>query len=294
VLGDQVVNGDQIRYVLAFDNGYYTTRDTIVKYYGIPVVVFSDAIPNLEKWTGGWGLYGMFPYSAPYSMADSPSGNYTNNANNSTTLTQSVSLANASVAVLNFHARWRIEPGYDYVQLKISTNNGSTWTPIAGKYTHPGSSNQTPGPVYDGIVNSWVREEINLSQYAGQNIKLRFTLRSDGGTVADGYFFDDLAITIIDVTTGLQNPEPASGYFISEPKPNPANDKTLVSYSLPVNSGNACIILTDLSGKQLQRIPVSGRDGDLEVNTSQLRPGMYLLTLLVDAQKQVARKLIRQ
>ncbi|MFH1121796.1 MAG: M14 family zinc carboxypeptidase [Bacteroidota bacterium] len=294
-LSDQVTNGDEIRYVLAFDNGFYTTRDTIVKYYGIPVVVFSDDIPNIEKWTGGWGLYSMFPYSAPYSMADSPTGNYANNTNNSTTLTQNVSLVNASVAVLNFHARWRIEPGYDYVQLKISTNNGSTWTPVAGKYTHPGSSNQVPGqPVYDGIVNSWVREEINLSQYAGQNIKLRFTLRSDGGTRADGYFFDDLAITIIDVTTGVQNPEPASGYFISEPKPNPAGEKTGISYSLSANYGNACLIVTDLSGKQLQKIQVNDQKGELEVNTSQLRPGMYLLTFLLDGHKLAARKLIRQ
>ena len=294
-LSNQVANGDEIRYVLAFDNGYYTTRDTIVKYYGIPVVVFSDDIPDLEKWTGGWGLYSMFPYSAPHSMADSPTGNYANNANNSTTLTQSVSLANASVAVLNFHARWRIEPGYDYVQLKISTNNGSTWIPIAGKYTHPGSSNQTPGqPVYDGIVNSWVREEINLSQYAGQNIKLRFTLRSDNGTRADGYFFDDLAITIIDVTTGIQNPQPNSGYFISEPKPNPAGDKTLISYSLPFNSGNASLMVTDLSGKQLQTIPVTEKQGEMTINTSQLSTGMYLFTLTQNNRKLSTRKLIKQ
>jgi hypothetical protein len=37
-------------------------------------------------------------------------------------------------------------------------------------------------------------EEINLSDYLGQVIKFRFKLGSDGGTVADGYYFDDFEI----------------------------------------------------------------------------------------------------
>jgi carboxypeptidase T len=294
-LSDKVANGDTIRFVMVLDNGYYVTRDTLEKYYGTPVVVLQDDFPNTNKWNGNWGLYSMFPYSAPYSMADSPFGNYANNTNNSTTLVESVSLENASVAVLTFYARWRIEPGYDYVQVKISTNNGNTWTPLTGKYTHPGNNNQLPGqPLYDGIVNSWVREEINISQYAGQNIKLRFTLRSDGGTIADGYFFDDLAITIIDVTTGLQNPDLTSGYFISEPRPNPAGDKTVISYSLPIATGSTSLIISDLTGKQLQRIPVADSKGEMEINTSQLKPGLFLLTITQGEYKTRSVKLIKQ
>lgn len=294
-LNPNLENGDTIRFVLNLDNGYYVTHDTIEKYYGTPVVVFNDEIPDAEKWTGNWGLYSLFPYTAPYSMADSPSGNYSNYANNSITLTESVSLANASVAVLNFFARWRIEAGYDYVQIKLSTNNGSTWTPLNGKYTQLGNYNQAPGqPLYDGIVNGWVREEINLSEYAGQDIKLRFTLRSDGNSVDDGYFFDNLAITIIDVTTGIQNPDLTSGYFISEPRPNPAGDKTIISYSLPIATGSTSLIISDLTGKQLQRIPVADPKGEMEINTSQLKPGLFLLTITQGEYKTRSVKLIKQ
>ncbi len=265
-LNNNVANGDTIRFVLAFDNGYYVTRDTIEKYYGTPVVVLYDDIPDTEKWTGSWGLYSMFPFSAPYSMADSPLGNYTNNANNSTSLTESISLENASVAVLNYYARWRIEPGYDYVQVKISTNNGTTWTPLTGKYTHPGSNNQLPGqPLYDGIVNSWVREEINISQYAGQDIKLRFTLRSDQGTIADGFFFDNLGVTIIDVTTGVPVQANNRDCYLSEPRPNPAIDHTVIGYRVPISGANANMILCDLTGKQIISIPANEKEGVLDL-----------------------------
>ncbi len=294
-LSDKVVYGDTIRFVLAMDNGFFVTRDTVEKYYGTPVVVLYDDFPSIEKWTGNWGLYSMFPYSAPYSMADSPFGNYANNANNSTSLTESISLENASVAVLSFYARWRIEPGYDYVQVKVSTNNGTTWTPLAGKYTHPGNDNQLPGqPLYDGIVNSWVREEINISEYAGQDIKIRFTLRSDGGTIADGYFFDNLEVSIIDVTTGVQYPAVQSGYFISEPRPNPAEDKTVIGYNLPDFSGNACITICDLTGKLIRVIPLTDPKGELELNTSHLKPGLYLLTVNQGEYKSRSVKMIKR
>ena len=57
-----------------------------------------------------------------------------------------------------------------------------TYTPLAGKYTHPGTDNQAPGqPVYDGIKNDWVKEQIVTTDYMNKDIRIRFTLRSDSG-----------------------------------------------------------------------------------------------------------------
>ena len=275
-LSDNVNNGDTLRFVLSLDNGYYVMHDTIEKYYGEPVVVFYDDFPGIEKWTGNWGLYSMFPYSAPYSMADSPLGNYANNANNSISLIESVSLENASVAVLNYYARWRIEAGYDYVQVKISTNNGSTWTPLAGKYTKLGTNNQAFGqPVYDGIVGSWVREEINISQYTGENVKLRFTLRSDGNTIADGFFFDNLGISIIDVTTAISSVKEPNGVFISEPRPNPTNGIATFDIDFREASG-VSISIADISGKEVSKQLLPNDIKQVIVNTADLKPGLYM------------------
>lgn len=290
-LNENVANGDTLRYVLTLDNGLYITRDTIVRYYGLPVIAFADDFPDKDNWSGQWGLYSTLPFSLPYSIADSPTGNYANNANTSFTLNDNIDLSHASVVVLNFYARWRIEAGYDYVQLKISTNNGATWTPLEGKFTKPGTSNQLSGqPLYDGIQNPWIREEINLSPWAGEQIKLRFTLRSDAGTIADGFFFDDLTITMIDITTGTKNELPAS-YALRGPWPNPSGESATFEYNLPATG--AQLVITDLSGKEVMRQTLAGKNGRQSVSTRGLSNGLYLCKLILDGRVLSTVKLIK-
>lgn len=294
-LNDNIKNGDTIRYVLAIDNGYYITRDTIQKYYGTPVVVFFEDFPDVENWTGAWGLYSTLPYSAPYSIADSPAGNYGNNANSSITLTSDISLQNASLAMLSFYARWRIEQGYDYVQVKISTNNGSTWTPLSGKYTKTGNYNQAAGqPLYDGIMNQWVHEEINISEFAGRDIKLRFTLRTDGNTVDDGFLFDDLSVSILDITTGMHSPNTQTLPFISELWPNPSANKIKLTYTLPDFNGKAAVVITDLSGRVVLSMPVDEKKGELEFDASSLSPGLYFCNLVAGTRSLATKKFVKQ
>jgi len=292
-LNDNIAQGDTVRFVLVLDNGYFTVRDTVQKYFGTPVVVFEEDFPNKDNWTGGWGLYSFFPYSAPYSLADSPSGNYTNNANNSITLNPTISLAHASVAILNFYARWRIEPGYDYVQVKVSTNGGSTWTPLSGKYTHAGSNNQASGqPLYDGIVGSWVREEIDLSPWSGQSIKLRFTLRSDQNTVDDGYFFDNLSLTIIDVTTATSGQPLQPQVFMADAAPNPAYDFTSFGYTIPESMSDPILVISDMSGRKIMQMQLHTGEGMARLNTAQLCRGMYLYSLIAEGRILATKKLM--
>ena len=85
------------------------------------------------------------------------------------------------------------------MQFQVSTDNGATWIGQCGNYTVLGTSangsvqpeNQ---PIYEGNQVNWVFEEINLSDYLGQQIKFRFKFQSDGGSVADGFYFDDFKI----------------------------------------------------------------------------------------------------
>jgi PKD repeat protein len=101
--------------------------------------------------------------------------------------------------MISFYAKWAIEADYDFVQFQVSTDGGTSWIGQCGNYTVPGTSAngsvQPNGqPVYEGTQSSWVLEEINLSDYLGQQIKVRFQLKSDGGTTADGYYFDDFKV----------------------------------------------------------------------------------------------------
>lgn len=285
-------NGDILKYVIQVHNGLYTMNDTIERYYGQPVVIFNDNFPNADKWNGQWGIYSAFPYSPPYSIADSPLGLYANNTNTSFTTNEPISLTNASLATLSFYARWRIEAGYDYVQLKISSDNGQTWTALEGKYTRTGTIYQAFGqPVYDGVQGTWVREEIDLSPWSGLQVLLRFNLRSDANTIADGFFFDDISITIIDITTQAAVIEAEETFSLSTPRPNPVTSQCVISYKQADATGK--ILLTDSRGVVLHEIPLNERTGEILLNTSNLSPGVYFYTLVSNQRKLITRKLIK-
>ena len=109
-------------------------------------------------------------------------------------MNENIDLTNAAYAGLNFQAKWEIEEGYDYVQLQISTN-GYDWTALEGNHTVTGNGNQAAGePVYDGFQTDWIQEEVDVTDYVGNSINLRFILKSDGSVVEDGFYFDDFEI----------------------------------------------------------------------------------------------------
>jgi PKD repeat protein len=110
-----------------------------------------------------------------------------------------IDLTNATAAGISYYAKWNIEADYDYVQFQVSTDGGTTWIGQCGNYTVPGTNangsvQPNNQPVYEGVQSNWVLEEINLSDYLGQVIKVRFKLGSDNGTNGDGFYFDDFKI----------------------------------------------------------------------------------------------------
>lgn len=191
--------GDAIVYVLETNNGLWVKRDTIYKTFGaLNSQVVEDAT-SAANWTGNWSTTTATYVSASKSFTDSPGGNYTNNSTRTTTYVPTVDLTQASDAMVRFYAKWDIETDYDYVQFLVSTDNGTTWIPQCGNYTVNGTSangsvQPNNQPVYEGTQGNWVLEEINLSDYLGQTIKFRFKLGSDGGTVGDGFYYDDFEV----------------------------------------------------------------------------------------------------
>jgi hypothetical protein len=191
--------GDQIKYILQTDNGFWIHKDTIIKTYGAYTLQATENATTSTNWTGNWNTTTSTFVSSPRSFTDTPSGNYINNANTTYTYVPTIDLSNANAAKLTFWAKWDIEADYDYVQFQVSTDNGATWEGQCGLYTVPGTSangsvQPNNQPVWEGVQSTWVQEEIQLSDYLGQVIKVRFQLKSDGGTRKDGFYFDDFSI----------------------------------------------------------------------------------------------------
>lgn len=198
-LNPSIQFGDQIKYILKTDNGLWVKKDTIVKTFGAITLQALEDATSATNWTGTWSTTTSTFVSSSKSFFDGSTSNYANNANKTYTYIPTIDLSTATSAMISFYAKWAIEADFDFVQFQVSTDGGTTWIGQCGNYTVPGTSAngsvQPNGqPVYEGTQSSWVLEEINLSDYLGQQIKVRFQLKSDGGTTADGYYFDDFKV----------------------------------------------------------------------------------------------------
>ena len=267
--------GDDIIYDIVVNNGSYDSATRIIKKFGSLTAVFTD--PGNSVTTNfnnnGWGVTSSTFVSPSSSITDSPSGNYPNNSSETITLSNAIDLSGATGATASFYAKWEIENNFDYVQFEVSTNGGSSWIPQCGKFTNAGSSNNaqpTGEPLYDGTQNDWVLEEIDLSDYLGSNILVRFRLSSDGGVRGDGFYFDDLKINVVEDSVLATNDISENSVVLY---PNPVRDILQVTTNLESYD----VDIYNLQG----RLIYSAKDnsGSQEIDYSAYAAGMYLLKL---------------
>lgn len=208
VLNAGIQFGDEVKFILKTDNGLWIKKDTIIKTYGAITLQALEDATNTNNWSGNWGTTNATYVSPNKSFTDSPNGNYSNNQTKSLYYNPEIDLTNAISAKITFYAKWDIEANYDYVQFQVSTDGGNSWIGQCGQYTVPGTDNngsvQPDGePVYEGVASNWVLEDINLSDYLGQVIAVRFRLRSDGGVTEDGFYFDDFKVFYNEAPQGI-------------------------------------------------------------------------------------------
>lgn len=80
---------------------------------------------------------------------------------------------------------------------------------------------------------------------------------------------------------------------MSQNRPNPFKDKSVIALNVPSDTKKAVINIYDMSGKQVQSIPVSERgQTNITVYTSYLQPGMFVYSLLVDGKVQATKKMM--
>ena len=76
-------------------------------------------------------------------------------------------------------------------------------------------------------------------------------------------------------------------------KPNPFSESTVITLNIPSNTQVANIFIYDMSGKQVQSLPVSERgETNITVYAADLSAGMYIYTLVVDGKVAVTRRMI--
>jgi hypothetical protein len=121
------------------------------------------------------------------------------------TLSRSFDLTQVTGPVdLKYWTWYDIETDYDYLYLQAS-EDGTHWTllePPSCTSDNPTGANYGCG--YNGQSREWVEESVDLSDYAGKQVWLRFVYVTDAAVNGEGMLIDDLSIPAISYETDFE------------------------------------------------------------------------------------------
>ena len=121
------------------------------------------------------------------------------------TLTREFDFTNTSAPItLSFSMWYDLETDYDYVFLEASTD-GQTWEIL----TTPSGTPEDPsgnsfGWGYNGQTGDWKVEQIDLSQFAGQKVQIRFEYITDAAVNGEGFLLDDVRVDAINYASDFE------------------------------------------------------------------------------------------
>jgi carboxypeptidase T len=232
---------------------------------GKPQVIYSY---NLDTPSDEWSADSPWErtdqgasYTGDYYFTDSPNGNYSDEIDVSLYFDTPINISDVNSASLEFWSKWAIEKGWDFGQVQASYD-GTNWTSLEGNFTSTGSGNNggvqplgTPG--YDGKQTTWIKEQVNLNAFIGENpFYLRFNLKSDSYVTDDGWYFDDISIVVYKDSI-ISSIEPkkliVNKFELYQNSPNPFNPTTQIRFGL-AKAGVVEIKIFDSLGKEVRTL----------------------------------------
>lgn len=126
-----------------------------------------------------------------HSATQSFYGGKTHNRN--AKLTMRLSLGAAAADTLRFWCWYDIENNWDYAYVEISTDGGENYRSIPGNITTDYNPNgQNVGNGITGSSGAWVQGIFPLGAAADSSIHVRFRYWTDGATLNEGFYVDDI------------------------------------------------------------------------------------------------------
>ena len=239
------------------------------------VALTDNAEGGIANWTttGAWSVHTDAYHSATHSFAYAP---YAANANGSLTLTSPINSSASPVMFLTFWQRYDVENTYDFCNVEVSSDNGTTWQSVVS---------------YTGTNLTWTQQSFNITNYTrgSSQVKIRFRLTSDASVQNSGWWVDDITLTdYCGTLTGvnqIQTGTPVT-FALNQNYPNPFNPSTTIKFDIPSSgvSGAVAVRLTvyDELGREIAVI-VNERlnPGSYESNfdASNLSSGVYFYKL---------------
>ncbi len=255
-----------------------TRKDTLFARLYAPhkIDLFDGTLSNWDS--GEWGLE-FDSLLNKNVLACSPFRRYSNFANNYITSSSPIDIPAAETAELIFNSKLFIENTWDAGVVEVSTDGGASWKNLKSDRMVEGlglnSSRQQAGKFYlQGNFFDYFRQNIDLSEFAGKKIKLRFGLLSDAGGNYDGWNISDIYINSYERYSKVEDAKA---------------DNKITKYSIVSGSKFAIInsdseftnyYLCDMEGRVLKS--GTADSNTILLDTSKLPKAVYFLMLFSD------------
>jgi uncharacterized repeat protein (TIGR01451 family) len=329
--------------VVMFDIGSIPSGDTVKVTYRVStdpdiysILKFKDDVeddifwdPIIEDWPVLlWSPQEFIVYDGTYSWGME---NIDTTTDQSIQLIEPITLPTSSPALV-FQQNYMTERFFDAGIVQVSTDGGLAWTTpgpdkvIRGDYTGkvPFALFAIPRlKAWHGDSEGWVQTVLDLSDYAGQEVLIRFRFASDGNTSGVGWFIDN--IELIDlfsyndeaciesvegdfacaeagqrgaIVAGQLEPvstlDPKSQSFELNVYPNPARQFVTVDVSSEYAQGGE-ITLVNNAGQSIrtERLQLPAGNFKYSINTKDLPEGFYVVRVQGE-RDQAIRKIVIQ
>ena len=287
-----------LSFLVTISNGDYTYTEVINKRYikGDFQIWYSNYADDISQWTldGVWSITDSDFVSAPACITDTPNGDYDGNSDFTIQLNETIDLTASEDAILRFNAKWNIEEGWDYVEFLVGIE-GEDLVPQCGNFTVIGNTNQDEGqPLYSGVQDDWVGEEISLNDYVGHKINIAFRLVSDSYVEEDGFYFDDIEILTVGDPLSTEDDLLTSNMSIH---PNPTLDNIYLSFVLADDHKDNQVRIYNSLGMKISSFSIGNRirgSHKVSIDTNDLEEGLYFCQMLSKAGASTTLSFVKQ
>lgn len=228
-----------------------------VHQYGIDYINVSCSGDHTLTFTGSTSaqMLPVDPYSGSYA--------YWSNLGNESdmTLTHEFDFTNASGPVtLSFRTWYDVEEDYDYVYVEVS-EDGEHWQIV----TTPSGTGEDPsgnsyGWGYNAKTSDWIQEDVDLSQYAGKKVQVRFEYVTDAAVNGEGFLLDDISIDAINYKSDF---EADDGGWVGDGFARVGNTiPQTYRLSLIIKGAETTVTSIEVESDQTAEIPLSLKSGE--------------------------------